>query len=158
MTALAAQTMAARLTLPFARGADTATLTLTGSTATGASVAAYDFREHNALFGLAPEPRYVLLAMTDAPVRTSVTVDYVVPGPAGTVVPRTTQPLEIPEVRRRERHFFSIWPLTRGLALFCELFTLPPQPPPGQSPMPGRSQLYWATSPSCSGSSVPSAI
>jgi YVTN family beta-propeller protein len=97
MTALAAQTMAARLTLPFARGADTATLTLTGSTATGASVAAYDFREHNALFGLAPEPRYVLLAMTDAPVRTSVTVDYVVPGPAGTVVPRTTQPLEIPE-------------------------------------------------------------
>jgi hypothetical protein len=145
MTALAAQTMAARLTLPFARGADTATLTLTGSTATGASVAAYDFREHNALFGLAPEPRYVLLAMTDAPVRTSVTVDYVVPGPAGTVVPRTT-------------HFFSIWPLTRGLALFCELFTLPPQPPPGQSPMPGRSQLYWATSPSCSGSSVPSAI
>src|SRR5260370_1128892 len=96
MTAFAAQTMAARLTLPFARGSGILALTLIGGTATDASVEAYDFREHLALFGLAPEPIYVLLTLTDVPLSTLVTVDYDVPDPAGAMVKHTTQPLQVP--------------------------------------------------------------
>ncbi|UPJ53440.1 hypothetical protein IVB30_20250 [Bradyrhizobium sp. 200] len=89
MTELAARTMAQRLSLPFARGGDTMVLTLTDATSAQAKIAAYDFREHIALFGRTPEPRYALLALSDFPLPTTVTVDYETPASGGDVTPHT---------------------------------------------------------------------
>ena len=83
MTTLAARHMARRLTVPFARGADTLALTLSAVSDTQAAVAPYDFAEHQALYDQPPEPRYVLLARRDIPSLTQVTVEYEVLNPMG---------------------------------------------------------------------------
>lgn len=92
---LAATRMARRLTTPFARGADTLDLRLLLSTSSQAAVAGYDFADHEARFGVPPEPRYVLATTRDIDVDTTVTVTCQEPGaptadrqltvPAGTV-------------------------------------------------------------------------
>jgi hypothetical protein len=75
--ALAAARMGARLTAPFARGADTLDLTLLpGPSASATQVAPYDFGEHQAKFNSPPEPVYVLVAARDVVVDTTVTVTY----------------------------------------------------------------------------------
>jgi YVTN family beta-propeller protein len=77
MTSLAVQTMAGRLTTPFARGASTLVLSLqAGGDPTLAQVAAYDFSEYKALFNEDPQPRYILTALQDIPVLTQVSIDY----------------------------------------------------------------------------------
>jgi YVTN family beta-propeller protein len=98
MTTPAVRSLTRRLTLPFARGADTLPLALApGADATEALVAPYDFQEHAALFDRLPEPRYLLLAPDDVAARTVVTVDYDAPAAGGGLTPHTTDPLEIPE-------------------------------------------------------------
>ncbi|MGW3105327.1 LamG-like jellyroll fold domain-containing protein [Streptomyces sp. NPDC001100] len=92
---LAVTTMARRLTTPFARGADTLDLRLLPSTSSQAAVESYDFADHEARFGVPPEPRYVLTTTRDVDVDTTVTITYEEPGtpsadrqltvPAGTV-------------------------------------------------------------------------
>ncbi|MFJ5302586.1 LamG-like jellyroll fold domain-containing protein [Streptomyces sp. NPDC088350] len=92
---LAVTTMARRLTTPFARGADTLALRLRLSTSSQAAVESYDFADHEARFGVPPEPRYVLATTRDIDVDTTVTITYQEPGarsvdrqltvPAGTV-------------------------------------------------------------------------
>ncbi|WP_043686912.1 LamG-like jellyroll fold domain-containing protein [Streptomyces xylophagus] len=92
---LAVTTMARRLTTPFARGADTLSLRLRLSTSSQAAVDSYDFTDHEARFGVPPEPAYVLTTTRDIDVDTTVTLTYQEPGaravdrqltvPAGTV-------------------------------------------------------------------------
>ncbi|AYV32061.1 hypothetical protein EES41_35500 [Streptomyces sp. ADI95-16] len=65
---LAAADMAARLTAPFARGADRLPLVVVGT-----AVAPYDFQLHTAQFGVAPRPLYILQARHDVPAGTTVT-------------------------------------------------------------------------------------
>jgi hypothetical protein len=90
---VAASRMAARLTTPFARGADHLALTLVRDGPRRAQVAGYDFTEHQARFGDAPDPAYVLVALRDitADQRLRVRViDPVLPGGGATV------PLAVP--------------------------------------------------------------
>nr|WSY50636.1 hypothetical protein OG999_11270 [Streptomyces sp. NBC_00886] len=92
---LAATTMARRLTTPFARGADTLDLRLLPFGSSQAAVESYDFANHEARFGVSPEPRYVLATTRDIDVDITVTITYQEPGaramdwpvtvPAGTV-------------------------------------------------------------------------
>lgn len=65
---LAAADMAARLTAPFARGADRLPLVVRGTV-----VAPYDFQLHTAQFGVVPRPLYILQARKDVPAGTTVT-------------------------------------------------------------------------------------
>ncbi|MFD5887264.1 hypothetical protein ACFWHQ_15000 [Streptomyces sp. NPDC060334] len=65
---LAVADMAARLTAPFARGADRLPLVVRGT-----AVDPYDFRLHTARFGVAPRPLYILQARKDVPAGTTVT-------------------------------------------------------------------------------------
>ncbi|MFD7080684.1 hypothetical protein [Streptomyces sp. NPDC059918] len=67
-TRLAAADMAARLTAPFARGADRLLLGVRGT-----DIAPYDFRLHTDRFGVTPRPLYVLQARRDVPAPTTVT-------------------------------------------------------------------------------------
>ncbi|MEU1165815.1 hypothetical protein ABZ372_37405, partial [Streptomyces sp. NPDC005921] len=62
---LAATTMARRLTTPFARGADVLDLHLLPFNSSQAAVESYDFADHEARFGVPPEPRYVLATTRD---------------------------------------------------------------------------------------------
>ncbi|MEU9194529.1 hypothetical protein [Streptomyces hundungensis] len=73
---LAAADMAARLTAPFARGADRLPLVVRGT-----AVAPYDFQLHTAQFGVTPRPLYILQALHDIPAGTTVTLG-VQSGPA----------------------------------------------------------------------------
>lgn len=92
---LAVTTMARRLTTPFARGADTLDLPLLPSTSSQAAVGSYGFTDHEARFGVPPEPRYVLATTRDVDADITVTITYQEPGarpvdvavtvPAGTV-------------------------------------------------------------------------
>jgi hypothetical protein len=92
---IAATRMAGRLTVPFARGADTLDLRLTLFSSSQATVVKYDFGDHLARFGVSPEPRYVLASTRDIAVDTAVSLLYEEPGgeqkqidvqfPAGTV-------------------------------------------------------------------------
>ncbi|MFJ3772001.1 LamG-like jellyroll fold domain-containing protein [Streptomyces sp. NPDC090075] len=92
---LAATTMARRLTTPFARGADVLDLRLLPFNSSQAAVESYDFADHEARFGVPPEPRYVLATTRDIDVDITVTITYEEPGaravdtsvtvPAGTV-------------------------------------------------------------------------
>ncbi|MFF5302029.1 LamG-like jellyroll fold domain-containing protein [Streptomyces sp. NPDC013161] len=92
---LAVTTMARRLTTPFARGADTLDLPLLPSTSSQAAVGSYGFTDHEARFGVPPEPRYVLATTRDIDADITVTITYQEPGarpvdvsmtvPAGTV-------------------------------------------------------------------------
>ncbi|MEU6928758.1 hypothetical protein AB0A05_06300 [Streptomyces sp. NPDC046374] len=66
---LAAADMAARLTAPFARGADRLPLVVRGT-----AVAPYDFQLHTAQFGVTPRPLYILQARQDVPAGTTVTL------------------------------------------------------------------------------------
>jgi hypothetical protein len=72
---LAATRMAARLTVPFERGADTLRLR-TSFAGTEGTVDGYDFAEHFARFGRVPEPRYVLGVARDIDDATTVTVTF----------------------------------------------------------------------------------
>lgn len=93
--ALAATTMARRLTTPFARGSDILDLRLLPFGSSQAAVESYDFADHEARFGVPPEPRYVLATTRDIDVDITVTITYQEPGartvdtsvtvPAGTV-------------------------------------------------------------------------
>lgn len=65
---LAAADMAARLTAPFARGADRLPLVVRGT-----AVAPYDFQLHTVRFGVTPRPLYILQARKDVPAGTTVT-------------------------------------------------------------------------------------
>src|SRR5215213_9827004 len=91
MVLLAVRSMGRRLTVPFGRGADTLTLTLDAVDATEAPVAAYNFREHQALYNTLPAARYVLTAHQDVVAATTLTVEYRVldsfgvPGPVQSV-------------------------------------------------------------------------
>src|SRR5437763_852738 len=77
MPVLSVGQMVRRLTIPFGRGADILPLTLLAQgSATQSPVAAYDFREHRALFNQAPAPRYILTALRDLTVDTQVKIDY----------------------------------------------------------------------------------
>lgn len=77
----AVHAMRGRLTLPFGRGADALDLTLVaGATPDVASVAPYAFAEHRALYGVAPEPTYVLRAGASAGALTAVQVQGTDPG------------------------------------------------------------------------------
>jgi hypothetical protein len=65
-----------RLTLPFARGAEVRALILTaGATAAQAVVAPYGFGEYQALYGLDPQPSYVLRALVPVASGTTVRLD-----------------------------------------------------------------------------------
>ncbi|MFF9838240.1 hypothetical protein ACH414_21465 [Streptomyces sp. NPDC020422] len=90
-TRLAAADMAARLTVPFARGADRLRLVVRGT-----AVEPYDFQLHTARFGVTPQPLYILQARRDTPattvtlgVRGGATLTVPLPDglPAGTSVP-----------------------------------------------------------------------
>jgi DNA-binding beta-propeller fold protein YncE len=84
MSRVAASSLAARLTAPFAPGADAALLTLNGSGTTSATIKPYDDRLalHQALYGSLPDRfLYVLIARRDVDDDTSLTVDY---NPSGT--------------------------------------------------------------------------
>jgi len=88
--ALAAVRMGARLTTPFARGADTMALTLLpGTSPSVTQVASYDFSDHQARFNSPPEPVYVLVAAKDVVVDTFVTVTYTDAGGASATVTKT---------------------------------------------------------------------
>lgn len=79
--ALAAARMGGRLTVPFGRGADTLALRLLpGADASAATVAPYDFTEHQARFDRTPEPSYVLATTMDIAANTTVTVTYSLAG------------------------------------------------------------------------------
>ncbi|MFF0726030.1 hypothetical protein [Streptomyces sp. NPDC004134] len=78
---LAGTDMAARLTAPFARGADHLDLVVADGT-----VAPYDFTLHTAVFGHTPDPLYVLQARKDAAPGTTVTFTLHPGGAPGTVV------------------------------------------------------------------------
>ncbi|MGW5420903.1 hypothetical protein [Streptomyces sp. NPDC003943] len=65
---LAVADMAARLTAPFARGADQLRLVVRGTV-----IDPYDFTLHTARFGVVPQPLYVLQARQDIPAATTVT-------------------------------------------------------------------------------------
>ncbi|MET7479565.1 LamG-like jellyroll fold domain-containing protein [Streptomyces sp. NPDC005648] len=80
--ALAAARMAARLTPPFARGADTLALRLLPLDSSRATVDPYDFTRHEARFGVPPEPRYVVVTTRDIDVDTTLTVTHEEPGAA----------------------------------------------------------------------------
>ncbi|MDJ0343465.1 LamG domain-containing protein [Streptomyces sp. H10-C2] len=84
---LAAVRMGARLTTPFDRGADSLVLQLLpGAGASVTTVRPYDFADHQARFGLPPEPRYVLATARDVVTDTVVTVTFTEPGkPTATV-------------------------------------------------------------------------
>lgn len=84
MTSVAAQTMAARLTEPFAPGADTQDISLTKTAQPAdADVPPFDFTDHLARYEHEPNPFYLLVARTDIPADTLVTVDF--GPPAGSV-------------------------------------------------------------------------
>ncbi len=77
MTALAVRQMTGQLTVPFARGADTLSLTLTSNgDPAQATVEPYDFADHVARFQREPEPQYLLVVRRDVPEPMSVTVAY----------------------------------------------------------------------------------
>jgi hypothetical protein len=81
VTTVAAQRMAARLTVPFAPGADAQEVTFAaGATSLSATFAPYDFSEHRARFDRTPGPRYVITAAADVPAATRLTVTYTPPG------------------------------------------------------------------------------
>lgn len=65
---LAVADMAARLTTPFARGADQLRLVVRGTV-----IDPYDFTLHTAQFGVVPQPLYILQARQDVPAATTVT-------------------------------------------------------------------------------------
>jgi hypothetical protein len=72
--------MAARLTLPFARGADLIDLVpQAGPTGDQLLVPAYDFADHQARFGLAPDPSYLLRALDRVPDGMVVTAEFADP-------------------------------------------------------------------------------
>ena len=74
---LAVDRMAARLSDPFARGADRVTLTLApGADSSHASVVPYDFKEHIARFDAEPDPRYVVTALADVMSPTVLRIGY----------------------------------------------------------------------------------
>ncbi|MET8507955.1 hypothetical protein ABZV60_25370 [Streptomyces sp. NPDC004787] len=75
---LAVADMAARLTVPFARGADQLHLTVRG-----VKIDRYDFSLHKSQFGIAPNPLYILQARTDVP---ATTVTFTVKGGSTVVV------------------------------------------------------------------------
>ncbi|GAA4525871.1 LamG-like jellyroll fold domain-containing protein [Nonomuraea ferruginea] len=78
--------MTAGLTVPFSRGADTVDLALVPSAGPGeADIVLYDFAEHRARFGVEPEPRFVLTAVTDVPGAATLIIGYEVPQPTGGV-------------------------------------------------------------------------
>src|SRR5262245_55902633 len=97
MIPFAATAMAARLTAPFGRGADSLRLQLPATTKAGvAEVEAYDFAQHQALYGLDPAPRYIVAPLVDQDADVALTIEYEVsPGgdlqkaevtiPAGTI-------------------------------------------------------------------------
>src|SRR5690242_1774668 len=76
MTTLALETMARRLTTPFARGASTQTLFLAASDASRANIADYTFSEYIALYDALPATTYILVALRDIPQFTRITIDY----------------------------------------------------------------------------------
>jgi hypothetical protein len=83
----AVHAMRGRLTLPFARGADALDLALVaGASPDEALVVPYAFDEHRALYGITPQPTYVVRARVSAPV-TTLEIDGTDPvGGAFTVV------------------------------------------------------------------------
>lgn len=77
MSMSAATAMAARLTAPFGRGADNLTLVLDPTDDPGtAHIAPYDFNRHEALYELAPQPRYVITALAELQAEVTLTVGY----------------------------------------------------------------------------------
>jgi hypothetical protein len=75
---VAARGMGQRLTVPFARGADTLELQFATADAGRATVALYDFtfNNHAALFGHAAEPRYIVTLRRDLVAATTLRVVY----------------------------------------------------------------------------------
>jgi len=85
MSAVAPERMAARLTVPFAPGADTLEVGFAaGATAAQGAFAPYDFSEHHARFDRTPDPRYVVTALADVPAATRLTFAYEPTGGAAT--------------------------------------------------------------------------
>ncbi len=77
MTALAVRQMTGQLTVPFARGADTLSLTLrSNGDPAQATVEPYDFADHIARFQREPEPQYLLVVRRDVPEPMTITVAY----------------------------------------------------------------------------------
>jgi len=63
---LSMQPMADLLTAPYRRGAETLVIPLAADGTNGTRVAAYDFKEYRARYGVDPaEPKYVLFPKTD---------------------------------------------------------------------------------------------
>jgi DNA-binding beta-propeller fold protein YncE len=99
---VAAARMGARLTSPFARGADTLQLRLVAGGDPGrAAIAPYlervrgqrtfSFLEHRARYGVEPDPRYIVVCRRDVAVETTVTV-RVTTGRGGTTAGAVTFP------------------------------------------------------------------
>lgn len=89
--------MAARLTVPFARGADTLPLLLqAGASPELATVAPYDFGEHLARFDHDPEVSYLLRSRTWLPGGTTLTVSFVDPAFPGDVATTVVVPEDAP--------------------------------------------------------------
>jgi YVTN family beta-propeller protein len=93
MTMGAVDRMAASLAVPFHRGADRLGLEFQpGGTGAIASLDAYNFSEHQARFGVTPDPRYVITALRNITVPTRLTVTYVV----GSDPAQRTATVEVP--------------------------------------------------------------
>lgn len=113
MTVIAAERMAERFTVPFARGADVLRLEFAaGATATTGSIAPYDFAEHVARFSVyrpstqpaePRAPRYVFMARRDLDAATELTVAWqtVPPAPAA----NGTATLDVPAGTRAGTSF-----------------------------------------------------
>ena len=127
---LAATRMAGRLTTPFARGADTLDLRLLLSTSSQAAVADSDFADHEARFGVPPEPRYVLATTRDIDVDTTVTMTYQEQG-----APTAGQQLTVPAGTVAGTSFLLEQPLTATARL--TLLTM------GPTPVDNRPQDCW---------------
>src|SRR5258708_7602936 len=93
----AVEAMGRRLTLPFTRGCDLLPLAATaGATPDRISIAAYDFAEHEARFGRAPDVSYVVRVTAGIGAATALEAIFTDPafgGGAGTA----TVPVAIPD-------------------------------------------------------------
>ncbi|WP_427924406.1 LamG-like jellyroll fold domain-containing protein [Streptomyces sp. cg40] len=127
---LAVTTMARRLTTPFARGADTLDLRLLPFGSSQAAIADYDFADHEARFGVPPEPRYVLTTTRDIDVDTTVTITYEEPG-----APSADRQLTVPAGTVTGTSFLLEQPVTATARLIL-LTTVP-------TPFDNRPQDCW---------------
>ncbi|MEJ3748624.1 LamG-like jellyroll fold domain-containing protein [Actinomycetes bacterium KLBMP 9797] len=126
--------MAARLTLPFQRGADRLPLTLIADPdlPERASVAPYDFGEHLARFDALPEPRYLVTALRDVPAAVTLSLAGTDAGGAARTVTAT-----IPAgTLAGTSVLLDLGDLDRPGARLTRL-TMTPAPPPG-SPVAAR--------------------